>query len=98
MTTNTTYNGWTNYATWRVNLEVFDGFDPYDYFSDNQSTMSEWLADSLKQYVGELLCETTPNGFALDYAFAFLDEVNWHEIAKHMIEEYAPEVEAENEV
>ena len=90
----TTYNGWTNYATWRVNLEVFDGFDPYDYFSDNQSTMSEWLADSLKQYVGKLLCETTPNGFALNYAFAFLDEVNWHEIAKHMIEEYASEVEA----
>jgi hypothetical protein len=20
-----TYNGWTNYATWRVNLEIFDG-------------------------------------------------------------------------
>ena len=20
-----TYNGWTNYATWRVNLEMFDG-------------------------------------------------------------------------
>ena len=26
MTTNdTTYNGWTNYATWRVNLELLDG-------------------------------------------------------------------------
>ena len=21
----TKYNGWTNYATWRVNLEIFDG-------------------------------------------------------------------------
>ena len=21
------YNGWTNYATWRVNLEFFDGDD-----------------------------------------------------------------------
>ena len=21
------YNGWTNYATWRVNLEIFDGMD-----------------------------------------------------------------------
>ena len=28
---NTTYNGWTNYATWRVNLEVFDGMDIMDY-------------------------------------------------------------------
>ena len=24
-TTDNTYNGWTNYATWRVNLELFDG-------------------------------------------------------------------------
>jgi len=24
--TTTTYNGWTNYATWRVNLELFDNF------------------------------------------------------------------------
>lgn len=22
-----TYNGWTNYPTWRVNLEMFDGYD-----------------------------------------------------------------------
>ena len=26
------YNGWTNYATWRVNLEMFDGAD---HASDN---------------------------------------------------------------
>jgi hypothetical protein len=25
------YNGWTNYATWRVNLEIFDGIDLMDY-------------------------------------------------------------------
>ena len=24
---NKTYNGWFNYATWRINLEIFDGFD-----------------------------------------------------------------------
>jgi hypothetical protein len=24
------YNGWTNYETWRVNLEIFDGFDMDD--------------------------------------------------------------------
>ena len=22
-----TYNGWTNYATWRINLEMLDGFE-----------------------------------------------------------------------
>ena len=25
MKTTEKYNGWTNYATWRVNLEIFDG-------------------------------------------------------------------------
>ena len=24
------YNGWTNYATWRVNLEIIDGHDWYE--------------------------------------------------------------------
>jgi len=28
MTTDKNYNGWTNYATWRVNLEMFDGMSP----------------------------------------------------------------------
>ena len=94
MATNTTYNGWTNYATWRVNLEMFDGFDPYDYFSDDQATMSEWLSDSLKQYAEDFLSDNCTQGLALDYALAFLDDVNWREIAEHMIEEYSPEVEA----
>jgi hypothetical protein len=30
----------------------------------------------------------------LDYALAFLDDVNWREIAEHMIEDYR-EVEAD---
>ena len=24
------HNGWTNYATWRVNLEIIDGYDWYE--------------------------------------------------------------------
>ena len=31
---------------------------------------------------------------AVDYALAFLQEVNWHEIAKHMIANYPDEVGA----
>ena len=30
--TDKTYNGWTNYATWRVNLEIFDGASCNDYY------------------------------------------------------------------
>jgi hypothetical protein len=58
MMTDTKYNGWTNYATWRVNLEVFDGFDPFDNFSDDQANMMEWLPDTLKEYAEEIIEQT----------------------------------------
>ena len=67
----TGYNGWTNYATWRVNLEVFDGSDMH------------WCATSAREYVEELIEDTTQPGIARDYALAFLADVNWHEIAEH---------------
>lgn len=84
MTQDTKYNGWTNYATWRVNLEIFDGgtwdvepgLDVYD------------LSLNLKDSAMDLICESAREGFARDYALAFLSDVNWHEIATHMIEDY----------
>jgi hypothetical protein len=68
---NATYNGWTNYATWRVNLEMFDGSDQF------------WSADSAREYVEEIIIDSTPEGIARDYALAFLSDVNWYEIAEH---------------
>lgn len=95
MTTDTKYNGWTNYATWRVNLEVFDGFDPFDNFSDNQANMMEWLPDNLKEYAEEIIFQETEkcrmSGLMEDYARAFLSDVNWFEIAEHMFLDYAEE-------
>ena len=29
--TDNTYNGWSNYETWRVNLEIFDGLQTDGY-------------------------------------------------------------------
>jgi hypothetical protein len=89
------YNGWTNYETWRINLELFDGFDPFDYFSDNQATIEEWLHEALKEHAETLIYEAGGgNGnLAVDYALAFLQAVNWREIADHLIEDYAEENE-----
>jgi len=70
-----TYNGWTNYATWRVNLEMFDGSEFY------------WSADGAKEFVEEIIYESTPEGIARDYALAFISDVNWVEIAVHYQEE-----------
>ena len=83
------YNGWTNYATWRVNLEIFDGYDPYDAGHDS-STCAYDLGLALKDIAEELLAnETNPEGLAYSYAMAFLSDVNWTEIARHMIENYS---------
>jgi len=89
--TDTKYNGWTNYATWRVNLEIFDGFDPFDNFSDDQANMMDWLADALKEYAETLIYEAGggDGNIAVDYALAFLSDVNWREIAEHMFLDYA---------
>jgi len=86
----TTYNGWTNYATWRVRLEHCD----YDGASDNDLDAYD-LGQNLKESVSELMYQEA-TGSALDYALAFLAEVNWYEIAERMIEDYREEeVEAE---
>lgn len=81
------YNGWTNYATWRVNLEIFDGYDPYDAGHDS-STSAYDLGLALKDIAEELLANDG-KGLVFDYAMAFLSDVNWTEIARHMIEAYA---------
>ncbi len=83
-----TYNGWTNYATWRVNLEVFDGFDPREYFLDgNDEVDTAELADNLKQWADDVIIGGS-EGLVADYARAFLSDVDWHEIARHMIADY----------
>ena len=83
------YNGWTNYATWRVRLEMFDG---YDGASDNDLDAYD-LGQSLREMAEDLLSEQG-SGMVLDYALAFLWDVNWCEIARHMIEDWR-EVEAD---
>ena len=79
--TNNTYNGWTNYATWRVNLEMFDSFEPSDY-----EWMRKWSA--LKDFAEDYIIESTSEGLGRDYALAFLNEVNWFEIASHFETEW----------
>jgi len=80
-----TYNGWTNYATWRVNLEMVDGLDPREHFTGSTDVYE--LASEIEEYIKGYI-EEFASGMARDYALAFLDEVNWREIAKHMAEAY----------
>lgn len=83
------YNGWTNYATWRVNLEILDGRNIEEYFDTSIKDLGFYnLAIKLREEVEDII-EETSDGIAKDYALAFLNEVNWTEIAKHMIDEYS---------
>jgi hypothetical protein len=43
-------------------------------------------AESCKDYAEEVLSENG-EGLALDYAMAFMANVNWHEIADHLNED-----------
>lgn len=81
-----TYNGWTNYQTWRVNLEMFDGQPPEGFDLDQESND---LGHDLKDYAEEYIIENSREGLARDYALSFMAEVNWYEIAKNLKEVYA---------
>ena len=78
---NNEYNGWSNYATWRVNLEILGDIQ----FEDKTS------ADDLKEIVEDVVFSQYEfgSGYSLmyDYAKAFVSEVNFYEIAQSINEE-----------
>lgn len=71
------YNGWANYATWRVNLEF--GLSDGHYSGYGAQQLREMVEESLECECGN---ETT-----LSYALAFVDNVDWYEIAQNLKEE-----------
>lgn len=79
------HNGWTNYATWRVNLEIIDGIDWYE--------CEHVDADYVKELVEDIVFSQHEENLMSDYAHAFLSEVNYHEIAEHIINESINEKE-----
>ena len=78
---NKEYNGWTNYATWRVNVEIIDGIEIDTII----------CAEYIKEYVEDVVFGQYElgNGSHLveDYARAFVSEVNFYEIAQRINEE-----------
>ena len=81
----TQYNGWTNYATWRVNLEIFDGTTLRDLSLHRRDIWE--VKSALKEYAQDTIEHDCKNDLTLSYARAFLDDVDWHEIAQHMMED-----------
>lgn len=91
---NNGYNGWPNYATWRVNLEIFDGATAGDIMGVDPDGVdrdddAHALQAALKEHAEYTLCEMAPEGLARDYALTFIQDVEWHAIAYHMIDDWA---------
>jgi len=78
------YNGWANYATWRVNLEIFDGMSPRDVTGRSLPAVQE-LREALQELAEQTIEASSPEGLARDYAYAFLSDVDWWEIANNML-------------
>ena len=91
----TSYNGWTNYATWRINLEIFDGIDPRE-MGWLKLTPSD-IAQTLQEYAAEVVTMGA-SGLALDYAIAFMADVNFREIANSIVEGYEDDETETDEV
>jgi hypothetical protein len=80
------YNGWTNYATWRIKLEMFDDSSKelYGQFKDAYD-----LSENLKEVANDLITDYGSNedSLAVSYARAFLQDVNFYEIAESILED-----------
>ena len=91
--TDKTYNGWTNYATWRVNLEMFDGANWDDYYIGSFPEPYD-LGLALKEHVNDYVYGLCDDRHRLieGWISAFLSDVNWYEIAQHMLEDCQEEI------
>ena len=87
------HNGWTNYATWRVNLEIISQYNWAEEPFVNELTVS-YLEELVEQAVFGVDDERKEDLLKDSYASAFLSEVNYYEILEYIKEEVSNELEA----
>lgn len=102
------YQGWTNYATWRVNLEIVSDYVSNTIYEDKDQRQ-HWLdistselAGELENYVDDVLDtyeDHSTEGFnpLRSYADAFTDQVEWREIAESVKLDCQEAVKFDNE-
>lgn len=94
-----TYNGWSNWETWKTNLEILDGMDAQDLGIDHYSVEEAYEASSMiKEYVESFVSEQYQyDGFVSGIIQDFLNSVNWMELARGILEQWAIDNPAEVE-
>jgi hypothetical protein len=99
------YNGWSNYETWNVALwldndtseyaqhiaqEIYDRTEANDTFTREEQAAID-LAQAIKDSVQEINPIAGQASMFADLLNAALDEVDWHEIAEHYLEDVEKE-------
>ena len=88
------YNGWTNYATWLVNLhfENLDFTDEVDsgVFDDMSKDdircyVASWIQELVESYLEERL--DTNDSFVIDVINSTINDADWHDIADNYVDE-----------
>ncbi|HIG09608.1 MAG TPA: hypothetical protein EYQ51_07645 [Alphaproteobacteria bacterium] len=80
------YNGWTNYATWRINLEILGDIQWVE--EEIEILSPEMLEEYVENAVFENNGITGHLGLMEDYARAFLANVNYREILESIKDDY----------
>ncbi len=98
------YNGWANYATWRINLELLSDPDWSDTFEihmeeereDAICAISKDLAEYVDDYIDHALHGSHDESLVQGWARAFADDCNYWEIAKHIYDELIDDYKLNN--
>ncbi len=102
--TDTTHNGWSNYATWRIDLELcsdilnsLDASDLRNICTDPETARID-LADYLQATCKEIISDEDSDAqtLATQYALAFLGQVNFWEIAESHLMDNPLDAEGED--
>ncbi len=75
-----TYNGWTNFATWKINLEVIGDIPLEEYFDTkpDQYDLEDWI----RSYIKDILDSSDADDIVRNWAESFISDVNYSELAR----------------
>jgi hypothetical protein len=93
------YNGWSNWETWKTNLEILDGMTAEDLCIEHFEVSEAYEAGQMiADYVGEVIeAEYTHHGFIGGIVNDFLNSVNWTELAQGILEQWVIDNPVETE-
>ena len=86
------YNGWTNWETWIVNVWMDNDQKLYEYYREvareevlkDKESATYKLSTTLRKQFDEWAPEL--EGLYLDLLNGAMREINWYEVAQHLVE------------